>query len=260
MNYKISIVMPVYNREDLLANAIKSIISQTYNNWELILIDDCSTDSSFKIAKDFSEKDKRIKVYKLNQNSGVAVARHEGNLKATGSIIVVADSDDESYPNRLELVNDYFTNNPDTDIYYANVDLFYPDKKIIRKRFFQPYNKDLLHNINYIPNPSSAYKKQVYMSVSGYDRNFRASEDYDLWLQFSDKNFKFGYENISVVKMTMHAGSIRIDKNTEMKKLIRETWHKHGITKSNIETVKKLANKETSDFFTSPEKIDRWFS
>lgn len=90
----VSIITPVYNAERFIAETIKSVKMQTYDNWEMILVDDVSSDNSEKIIKEFQEKDKRIKYVKLNENSGAAVARNIGIEKAKGRYIAFLDSDD----------------------------------------------------------------------------------------------------------------------------------------------------------------------
>lgn len=96
----ISIVTPVFNAEKYLAETIKSVLEQTYTNWELLLIDDGSKDDSLKIARKFANSDKRIKVYSI-ENSGAAVARNTGIEKAKGQYICFIDADDLWYREKL---------------------------------------------------------------------------------------------------------------------------------------------------------------
>ena len=91
---KASIVMPVYNSQNYLEKTIESVIKQTHHNWELIASDDCSTDSSPQILKNFSEKDHRIKYQRLDTNSGAGIARNTSINIATGDVIAFLDSDD----------------------------------------------------------------------------------------------------------------------------------------------------------------------
>lgn len=96
----VSIIMPAYNSEEFILESILSIQKQTYTRWELILVDDCSTDKTVDIVK--SINDSRIKVINLNENSGAAVARNEGIKKARGEFIAFLDSDDLWTENKLE--------------------------------------------------------------------------------------------------------------------------------------------------------------
>lgn len=101
MKSKISIVVPIYNTEKYLSNCIDSIINQTYQNLEIILIDDGSTDNSGKIADNYAKKDKRVKVFH-QKNQGQSAARNLGIKKATGDFISFIDSDDEIMPTFIE--------------------------------------------------------------------------------------------------------------------------------------------------------------
>lgn len=102
MNPKLTVITPVYNAEEFLGETIESVLNQTYENFEYLLIDDCSTDSSAAIVKRYEEKDARIKYIKLNENSGAAVARNKGLKKARGRYVAFVDSDDIWYPEKLE--------------------------------------------------------------------------------------------------------------------------------------------------------------
>ena len=90
----VSIITPVYNAEEFISNTIESVVNQTYKNWEMLLIDDCSTDSSAEIIKKIAEGDSRIRYIKLDKNSGAAVTRNMGLENAKGRYIAFLDSDD----------------------------------------------------------------------------------------------------------------------------------------------------------------------
>ena len=98
----VSIITPVYNCEKLISSTIKSVQNQTYKNLEMLLIDDCSTDNSAKIIKEYSKKDSRIKYLKLKENSGAALARNKALEISNGRFIAYLDSDDLWKPEKLE--------------------------------------------------------------------------------------------------------------------------------------------------------------
>lgn len=100
---KVSIITPVYNSEKFIKDTISSVLNQTYTNWEMILVDDCSTDNSKKIINEYVEKDSRFKYIKLSQNSGAAVARNTAIKAATGRFLAFLDSDDAWEPEKLDL-------------------------------------------------------------------------------------------------------------------------------------------------------------
>lgn len=116
---KISVIMPVYNAERFLREAIDSVLTQSFENFELIALDDCSTDSSYEILCEYSEKDDRVKVYKNEVNKGVSYTRNYGVSKAKFPYVALIDSDDmwdkEKLRKQVELLSVY----PDTDICYT---------------------------------------------------------------------------------------------------------------------------------------------
>lgn len=111
-NPLISILMPVYNAGDFLVEAIESIRNQTLKDWELIVVDDGSTDKSIEILKKYAEKDSRIKVFKFKKNKGLAFALNYGLNKVHGKYLARMDADDISYPKRLETQLRYLIRNP----------------------------------------------------------------------------------------------------------------------------------------------------
>ena len=102
MSDLISIITPLYNSKQYILETIQSVLSQTYANWEMIIIDDASTDGSDEIIKSFSIKDERIKFIKLDLNQGPAFARNKGIKEASGRYIAFLDSDDLWMPEKLE--------------------------------------------------------------------------------------------------------------------------------------------------------------
>ena len=99
---KVSIITPAYNAAEFLPETINSVLKQTFSDWEMIIIDDCSTDNTFEIATNYSKIDSRIKVIQNNINSGVAATRNNGLDIALGDFIAFVDSDDMWLPEKLE--------------------------------------------------------------------------------------------------------------------------------------------------------------
>lgn len=109
--YLVSIITPVYNAERFVSETIESIQNQTYDNWELLLVDDCSKDESYKIINRYMKNDDRIKYIKLDKNSGAAVSRNTGIKNAKGRFIAFVDSDDLWEPEKLEKQVSYMIDN-----------------------------------------------------------------------------------------------------------------------------------------------------
>lgn len=111
INNKVSIITPVYNCEKYIKETIESVQSQSYTDWELLLVDDMSTDNSANIIKEYIQKDNRIKYYKLSENSGAAVARNFALQKSDGRFIAYLDADDLWKKEKLEKQIDFMIAN-----------------------------------------------------------------------------------------------------------------------------------------------------
>lgn len=98
----VSIITPSYNAEKYLVHTIESVLAQTYQNWEMLIVDDCSPDNANQLIKSYAAKDSRIKLIKLEHNSGAAVARNKAIALAEGRFIAFLDSDDRWLPHKLE--------------------------------------------------------------------------------------------------------------------------------------------------------------
>lgn len=107
----VSIITPVYNCAKLLPKTIESVISQTYKNWEMILVDDCTPDNSAEIIKNYMKDEPRIKYFKLDNNSGAAVARNKALELSKGRFIAYLDADDLWKPEKLEKQVDFMIKN-----------------------------------------------------------------------------------------------------------------------------------------------------
>lgn len=107
----VSIITPLYNCAIFVEQTIQSVLAQTFQDWEMVLVDDCSVDSSWIIAQRYVSKDHRIKLIKLDQNSGAAIARNKAIELAQGRYIAFLDSDDQWLPHKLEAQLQFMQNN-----------------------------------------------------------------------------------------------------------------------------------------------------
>lgn len=108
---KVSVILPAYNAEDGIGTAIESILSQTWTNLELLVVDDCSTDNTKSVVRGYMEKDSRIKLYSTEQNSGPYVARNVALQNASGEFVTINDSDDWSHAEKIEIQVKHLINN-----------------------------------------------------------------------------------------------------------------------------------------------------
>lgn len=145
---KVSIITPVYNAERFIAKTIKSVQAQTYSNWELLLINDASSDSSESIIQDMMSEDARIKCINLQENSGAAVARNTGLDKATGQYVAFIDSDDMWLPDKLEKQLRFMSEHGYA-FTYTNLELISEEGDVLKSRLPIPRElsyHDLLKN------------------------------------------------------------------------------------------------------------------
>ncbi|HEY5469035.1 MAG TPA: glycosyltransferase family A protein [Bacteroidales bacterium] len=184
MNPEISVVIPTYNRSAILQRAINSIVSQTFKDWELIVVDDCSTDNTFDIVKLFTEDDKRIKYHKLERNSGANAARNLGIKFANADIISFLDSDDEMHPLNLQKQYEKFLSIPDLALCYTGVD-YYSENKMVSD--VHPHVRGSLElflftNLKGLGSSTSGFsiRKEVFEKIGGFDESMVSQQDLDL--------------------------------------------------------------------------------
>lgn len=117
MNFelKVSLLIATYNTAEYLPQCLDSLLAQTYEDWEAVCIDDCSTDNSLAILNDYASRDERFKVIHLDKNQGQAKARNKGIESCTGDYVCFLDSDDWFAPDSIEKIIDTFHNNPNAD-------------------------------------------------------------------------------------------------------------------------------------------------
>lgn len=195
---KISVIIPTYNRAKLINRSLSSVLNQTYNNIEIIIIDDGSTDNTKKIIKKF--KDNRIKYIKLKKNKGPGYARNIGIKKSKGEFIAFQDSDDIYHKDKLEkqIIN-LKKNNSDLDfckicLYSNNKDkIVFPTLKQENKIFNNLILDELIYG-NFISTQSILIKKCIIEKYF-FDPDLPRLIDYDLVLRIASKiNFSYTQE------------------------------------------------------------------
>ncbi len=183
---KVSVVMCVYNDEKNIGKSIESILNQTFSDFELIIIDDGSTDKTAEVLESYVKKDSRIKVFH-KENSGTTASANFGISLACGEYIARLDSDDISYPHRLQTEVDWLDKNPNVALIGGGADMIDQDDNIIGRRNIKTNNpkRTILYR-NIYQQSDVMFKKSVFNSLGGYREKFKNGEDYDLWLRISE--------------------------------------------------------------------------
>ncbi len=182
MSKLVSIITPLYNSHDFAANTIKSVLAQTYQNWELIIIDDASTDGSAKIAESFAIKDERIKLIKLDANKGPAAARNRGIKEASGRYIAFLDSDDLWHEEKLNKQLNFMEKNHYA-FTYTRFEKINEAGKVIST--ISPYKKEVSYYDLLKSNHIGCLTAMIDLKILGhkiYMPNLRKRQDQGLWL------------------------------------------------------------------------------
>lgn len=131
----VSVIMPAYNSGKYIVDSVETVIKQSFTNWELIIIDDCSTDNTFELLQPYIEKWQNIRYYRLAKHSGVAAARTVGSSKAKGEYIAFLDSDDLWHPDKLKVQLNYLIKKH-ADLIYTGARCI-NDKEELLDRYFK---------------------------------------------------------------------------------------------------------------------------
>lgn len=241
----ISIVMPAYNAEKFIRESINSVLMQTYKNWQLIIVDDGSADSTTKIVNSF--KDSRIILIKQN-HLGVSVARNQGIKISQGEWVAFLDSDDIWHKNKLKRqvknINNYnflfsrawFIKNKNKLGLTRNLD------KIPKKRYAALAE---LIKSNFINLGSVLFKKDIINQY--FDTELSIGEDYDLWLRIlSNPNVRIMADNMPLLGYRVHSESTM--SNTD-KLEYSLAFILHNFSKNQKGEIKELSEKKASDHF-----------
>lgn len=189
----VSILMPAYNTEKYISEAIESVLKQTYTNWELIICDDCSTDNLYEIALNYSEQDSRIKVIKNSKNMRQAFSRNHAFKISQGTYIAILDSDDRIDEKRLEEQINFLQKNPSFAFVGTNASMFNDEKNIfgyISKKQF-PTPLDVIRNKGFVYG-TIVVRRRAFEDVGGYTVSdiTKTSEDYDFVCKLYSLNYK----------------------------------------------------------------------
>jgi len=184
-----SVIIPTYNRAHLVGRAIQSVLNQTYQDFELIIVDDASTDNTEDVIKEFQQKDNRIIYLKHDQNKGGSAARNTGIKISKGKYIAFLDSDDEWFPEKLEKQMNYIQSS-NYGFMYCNMiinDKTNNTKKNLKIDFKDDIFIDLLKNGSGICTSALLVKQSLLEKVGGFDESLPSYQDYDFLLRLSQK-------------------------------------------------------------------------
>jgi glycosyltransferase involved in cell wall biosynthesis len=216
---KISVVMPVYNAFNYVEESIKSILNQTYTDFELIILNDKSTDNSLDILKKMAASDQRIILVDKEKNSGPAVVRNQGVEMSKGNYIAFMDADDISLPNRFEKQIQLLDNHPEIEVCGSWFTLFGESIEDQQIEHYENHDDLKVHFLNecYIGNPTVMCRKEVFKSGQ-FDGTYFPMDDYELWARLIAKHHFYNIQE-SLLRYRWHETNISSTKKVNLKEI-----------------------------------------
>ena len=230
----VSIVIPTYNHAKFISKALKSVIDQTYKNWEAIIIDNESVDETYKLINNFN--DSRIKYFKISNDGVIAKSRNLGIKEAKGDWVAFLDSDDWWTKDKLEVCFSKIAKDVDFIYHaheYVNKSKYFFKKKIIKGRQLKkPILNDLLIGTitkgSQISNSSVIVRKDILIKIGGLNENkiLVGSDDYDTWLRIAQITDQFLYINKKLSFYLVHnANTSSKDMSIPQRLAVRDFMH-----------------------------------
>ncbi|GIQ58566.1 glycosyl transferase [Flavobacterium collinsii] len=180
----VSIIVPAYNQDQYLEEALQSVLNQSYQNWECIIVNDGSSDTTEEIAKQWVVKDNRFNYY-YKKNGGVSSARNLGILNSSGKYILPLDADDKLGDDYISLVINEFQVDDSLCLVYTDASFFGTRNELWHLPVFD-FKNLLLSNCIYC---SAIFKKEDFLRVGGYDEKFKyGNEDWEFWINLLSKH------------------------------------------------------------------------
>lgn len=212
---RVSVIIPTYNQAGYLAAAVQSVLGQTFGDFELIVVNDGSTDNTKEEAFRFS--DPRVR-YIYQENRGLSAARNTGIQASTGEYIALLDSDDIWLPQKLELQIGLLASHPEVALVYSDADLFDDQSGAVTGRFLDGKRvfsgkvfRQLL-STQFIKPSTTVVRRSVFQTVGYFDESIREVQDRDMWLRIA-RQFDIEGIGISLVKVRSHSSNV--SKNSE---------------------------------------------
>lgn len=235
---KVSIILPTYNGEKYLSESIESVINQTFKDWELIIVNDCSTDNTREISLRYVSQDKRIMMIENETNQKLPQALNIGFKKSSGNLLTWTSDDNCMKSNMLDTLVNCFENDSNLDFIYGDI-VPIDNKGRIMTQY--GYINGEIDDI-YVRNPISAcfmYTRNVYKQIGEYDRKAFLAEDYDYWIRIYEAGFKMYHLKEKLYYYRLHENSLTATRKRENDILNLELLKKHF----DIETRDRQRNK-----------------
>jgi len=226
MTPKISVIMSTFNRADrFLGRAIESVLSQTEKDFELIVVDDCSTDNTLELVHDYAKKDNRV-IYAVTPfNSGSdTMPKNLGILRSRGQYIAYLDDDCEFHPYHLDILLKRLERNPDIDVAYCDMQIFNADEPDAppQPAIAMDFDAQFLINRNYIDTSEVMHRRDAVFAVGGWDQTLPKFVDWNLWVRMVKSGARF-------MRVPMVATNYYVHPNRKSNKVETKSWFDHRL-------------------------------
>lgn len=211
---RVSVVMSVYNGERYLRESVESILSQTINNYEFIIVDDGSTDTTWRILTCYAKLDNRIRLIKHQHNRGLTKSLNEAIQMASREYVARMDADDVSHPNRLEEQIKILNEIQHVALVVTWTEIIDENSNSLLIRKLPPpnYVKNFLRYENLICHGSAMFRKTVFYKLGAYNPDLKYNQDYALWRKFFDSGHELYIIPQPLYKYRISATNISIAK------------------------------------------------
>lgn len=219
METKVSIIICSYNRANYISQALDSILAQTYQSYEVLVIDDASSDNTEEVVKKYLPLDRRIKYFKNEKNLGIARSRSKGIILSQGEYIAMLDSDDYWLGvDKLKMQIEILEADKEVGLIGTGIICIDENGKELKKDIFASDDKDIRSRIlakNQFAQSSVVFRKDAYKLAGGYQEKFTVCEDIDLWLAIGNK-YKFANLVEPLIAYRIHGGGISKSRKLEI--------------------------------------------
>lgn len=243
----VSIIIPTYNRANFLPQTIKSALQQTYQNTEILIIDDGSTDNTKQIVKKIQNKYKKIKYFWQKNSGGAAKPKNKGIKKSKGDYIAVLDSDDEYYPNKIEEQIKIFKTKQSKKLmavgsYAKEIYMDTKEERVFKVPNYKEPLKELLKHDYMGSGSTMMYKKKLFDKIGHFDENLKSGQDAEMRIRIAVNGFGFHFAQKPLFKYKIHqqgmSESITAKKKSKDVEYIFNKYKKYYTEDSKIYSIK----------------------
>jgi glycosyltransferase involved in cell wall biosynthesis len=249
----VSVIIPLYNRVDLIHETLQSVISQIYNNWEAVIVDDGSTDGSFELVQEIAKTEPRIKLFRREQEpKGAPACRNIGLIQSEGALILYLDSDDLLSKDGIKKITSIIDENPDYEAYVLQTGVFYdvPYDTCRVWNYLAAKENDLVRFLKEDPpwgTTATCWRRKTIEKLNGFDQDALCYQDWELhirallsgvkiWKAPDSRNFITSFHRI------YKSGSHDISSNTKKEKYLISKFETYKKLHQKIEAIEPINN------------------